>query len=225
MGVLKGSVKRFASAPGKPVPHIGWNTISVTKEDSPFIPKRDYQDSRLYFVHSYHGVRAEPAEEPRGGDWLLAEGKYCGDTFVAAVSNGSNVVATQFHPEKSGATGLSLMDNFLSSGGDASTDNLRRSAGAIGNGEGDLSLAKRVIACLDVRSNDNGDLVVTKGDQYDVRENNNGDDSGDVRNLGKPVELATKYFRWGADEVTFLNITGELGDRIPLFPPLTLIPL
>jgi glutamine amidotransferase/cyclase len=40
---------------------------------------------------------------------------------------------------------------------------------------------KRVIACLDVRANDNGDLVVTKGDQYDVR------GGGDVRNLGKPV--------------------------------------
>jgi glutamine amidotransferase/cyclase len=53
-----------------------------------------------------------------------------------------------------------------------------------------------------VRSNDQGDLVVTKGDQYDVRE------SGEVRNLGKPVELASRYFEEGADEITFLNITG-----------------
>jgi glutamine amidotransferase/cyclase len=58
------------------------------------------------------------------------------------------------------------------------------------------------VACLDVRSNDYGDLVVTKGDQYDVREN------GDVRNLGKPVELARTYYEQGADEITFLNITG-----------------
>lgn len=63
-------------------------------------------------------------------------------------------------------------------------------------------LAKRIIACLDVRANDQGDLVVTKGDQYNVRE------SGHVRNLGKPVELAGRYFEEGADEVTFLNITG-----------------
>jgi glutamine amidotransferase/cyclase len=62
-------------------------------------------------------------------------------------------------------------------------------------------LARRVIACLDVRSNDAGDLVVTKGDQYDVRE------QGEVRNLGKPVELAARYYREGADEITFLNIT------------------
>jgi glutamine amidotransferase/cyclase len=63
-------------------------------------------------------------------------------------------------------------------------------------------LAKRIIACLDVRSNDQGDLVVTKGDQYDVREN------GIVRNLGQPVELARRYYDEGADEITFLNITG-----------------
>ena len=48
-------------------------------------------------------------------------------------------------------------------------------------------LAKRIIACLDVRANDAGDLVVTKGDRYDVRE------AGTVRNLGKPVELARRY--------------------------------
>ena len=63
-------------------------------------------------------------------------------------------------------------------------------------------IARRVIACLDVRSNDAGDLVVTKGDQYDVRE------EGEVRNLGKPVELAERYYQEGADEITFLNITG-----------------
>ena len=63
-------------------------------------------------------------------------------------------------------------------------------------------LAKRIIACLDVRTNDRGDLVVTKGDQYDVRE------KGDVRNLGKPVDLARRYYEEGADEITFLNITG-----------------
>ncbi|KAE9458260.1 hypothetical protein C3L33_09839, partial [Rhododendron williamsianum] len=70
-----------------------------------------------------------------------------------------------------------------------------------------------VIACLDVRTNDEGDLVVTKGDQYDVRENTK---ENEVRNLGKPVDLAGKYYRDGADEISFLNITGfrdfPLGD-------------
>jgi glutamine amidotransferase/cyclase len=68
--------------------------------------------------------------------------------------------------------------------------------------DGPTRLAKRIIACLDVRANDQGDLVVTKGDQYDVRE------AGQVRNLGKPVELARRYYEEGADEITFLNITG-----------------
>lgn len=75
-------------------------------------------------------------------------------------------------------------------------------------------LARRVIACLDVRANDQGDLVVTKGDQYDVRDKSTAE--GDVRNLGQPVDLAGRYFDEGADEVSFLNITGfrdfPLGD-------------
>ncbi|VAI07585.1 unnamed protein product [Triticum turgidum subsp. durum] len=103
--------------------------------------------------------------------------------------------AVQFHPEKSGATGLSIFEKFLSPNSSGAKAPAHRKAS---------KLAKRVIACLDVRSNDNGDLVVTKGDQYDVR------------NLGKPVELASQYYIDGADEVSFLNITGfrafPLGD-------------
>jgi len=77
-------------------------------------------------------------------------------------------------------------------------------------------VSKRVIACLDVRSNDEGDLVVTKGDQYDVREapaaaedtaSEAAGARGAVRNLGKPVALAKRYYDEGADEITFLNIT------------------
>jgi imidazole glycerol-phosphate synthase len=85
------------------------------------------------------------------------------------------------------------------------------------------TLVKRIVVALDVRTNDHGDLVVTKGDQYDVRERNEStisDDSGDatanaatnrtkgsVRNLGKPVALASRYYQEGADEIAFLNIT------------------
>jgi glutamine amidotransferase/cyclase len=227
LGLVEGTIQKFSARQGKPVPHIGWNTIQVLK-DSPYIPRDEFEQARLYFVHSYHGVQANtgPAmKKPKGKeeDWLLAQCDYLGDKpFVAAVGNGSNVMATQFHPEKSGDIGLSLMDNFLSAD---------HQAAAAGDGFGSFAqkkkeeqktqeeeeeetLAKRVIACLDVRSNDNGDLVVTKGDQYDVRDSDS--EENEVRNLGKPVELATKYFKWGADEVTFLNITGfrdfPLGD-------------
>lgn len=71
----------------------------------------------------------------------------------------------------------------------------------------DQGLTRRIIACLDVRTNDQGDLVVTKGDQYDVRENKIGVTGGQVRNLGKPVDMARKYYEQGADEIIFLNIT------------------
>lgn len=69
------------------------------------------------------------------------------------------------------------------------------------------NLVKRVVVALDVRSNDDGDLVVTKGDMYDVRELNEGKGRGGVRNLGKPVALAKRYYQEGADEIAFLNIT------------------
>jgi glutamine amidotransferase/cyclase len=115
-----------------------------------------------------------------------------GSEFVSSIQKG-NIIATQFHPEKSGASGLRFLENFLDSGTEAMTP-VRTAA--------KTSLAKRIVACLDVRSNDQGDLVVTKGDQYDVRED------GAVRNLGLPVDLAERYYQDGADEITFLNITG-----------------
>ncbi len=72
-----------------------------------------------------------------------------------------------------------------------------------------FGLSKRIVACLDVRTNDDGDLVVTKGDQYNVRESSQlqANVAGTVRNLGKPVELACRYYEEGADEICFLNIT------------------
>jgi glutamine amidotransferase/cyclase len=113
-------------------------------------------------------------------------------TTISSIQK-NNIIATQFHPEKSGSAGLHILKNFLETGAEQA-----RPASVAES----TKLAKRIIACLDVRSNDQGDLVVTKGDQYDVREN------GDVRNLGKPVELAKRYYMEGADEITFLNITG-----------------
>ena len=115
-----------------------------------------------------------------------------GCEFVSSIQKG-NIMATQFHPEKSGRAGLRLLQNFLKHPAEpVSVVQTSRKT----------TLAKRIVACLDVRSNDQGDLVVTKGDQYDVRED------GHVRNLGQPVELARRYYQEGADEITFLNITG-----------------
>lgn len=185
LGILKGQVKRFPSSELS-VPQIGWNGIKLQKSCSMF---RDYQEEKLYFVHSYHGCVEDVPDQ-----WLLATSDY-GVEFVSAVCKG-NVAACQFHPEKSGMSGLAILRRFLE---DEQITVTSLQAPFVSE---KTELAKRVIACLDVRSNDQGDLVVTKGDQYDVRED------GEVRNLGKPVELAQRYFAEGADEITFLNITG-----------------
>lgn len=194
LGVIPGVVRRFDSSNGLIVPHIGWNALQITK-DTPLLQGADGQ--HVYFVHSYHIL---PSDANR--DWISSICNY-GDSFISSISMG-NVQAVQFHPEKSGATGLSILKNFLSPNSSGTKVPARRKAS---------KLAKRVIACLDVRSNDKGDLVVTKGDQYDVRDHTS---SKEVRNLGKPVDLASQYYIDGADEVSFLNITGfrdfPLGD-------------
>jgi len=186
LGIIPGRVKRFL-LPELSVPHIGWNGVVPRKAS---VLWEGYQGEKFYFVHSFH---AQPTPENR--EWLLATTTY-GVEFASAVQKG-NVAAVQFHPEKSGEPGLTLLKNFLAGGRLDQGD-----PAIVVRGERETRLAKRIIACLDVRSNDAGDLVVTKGDQYDVRER------GEVRNLGKPVELAKRYYQEGADEITFLNITG-----------------
>jgi len=180
LGFVSGSVKRFAI--DLSVPHIGWNGLSIKQPSGIFKGLRG--DEKFYFVHSYHVA-------PEDDTLVLTTTDYSYE-FVSSIQKG-NVVATQFHPEKSGSTGLRILKNFLESGTEKTIPPQ--------NPKG-TCLAKRIIACLDVRSNDQRDLVVTKGDQYDVRE------KGIVRNLGMPVELARRYYEEGADEITFLNITG-----------------
>lgn len=180
LSIIPGAVRRFTV--DLAVPHIGWNGIKVTKPSRLFNGMQG--DEKFYFVHSYHVA-------PASGESVLTTTDY-GYEFVSAIQMG-NIIATQFHPEKSGRAGLALLENFLAD---------TREAVIPRTCPDKTELAKRIIACLDVRTNDRGDLVVTKGDQYDVREN------GDVRNLGKPVELAGRYYEEGADEITFLNITG-----------------
>jgi len=184
LSIIPGRVGRFDES-ALSVPQIGWNGVNL-RQESPLFQR--YQGEKFYFVHSYRAM-ADPANL----EWVLSTTDY-GEEFISSVQKG-NVVACQFHPEKSGAAGLKILNNFLGA---------ERLAGrriSVPPAQ-PTRLAKRIIACLDVRTNDAGDLVVTKGDQYDVRE------KGEVRNLGKPVDLASRYYEEGADEITFLNITG-----------------
>ena len=180
LNFLKGRVQRFKTSLA--VPHIGWNGVNIRQESPVF--DHVTMDTKFYFVHSYHIISEDPSA-------VLTTTNYDYE-FVSSVQKG-HIIGTQFHPEKSGKSGIKLLENFI-----LKTDLKARKPVDI-KGKG---LSKRIIACLDVRANDPGDLVVTKGDQYDVRQ------EGEVRNLGKPVELAKRYYEEGADEITFLNITG-----------------
>ncbi|KAI4597486.1 Histidine biosynthesis bifunctional protein hisB [Pestalotiopsis sp. 9143b] len=190
LGLIDGKLDRFDDS-DKAVPHIGWNSANSSSKSLYDLRP----DSKYYYVHTYKYPYVKGELEGQG--WTVATGTYGSETFVGAVAK-DNILVTQFHPEKSGVAGLRVLKSFLTGEG----------ANTLGQVVGGLEptggLTKRVIACLDVRTNDQGDLVVTKGDQYDVREKADG---GDVRNLGKPVEMAKKYYEQGADEVTFLNIT------------------
>ena len=198
-GFVPGRLTKFSDA-GKSVPHIGWNSANTANaRDTPlesFYGLRP--DSKYYYVHSYAAPYTPGVLEKSG--WKIATARYGDEEFVGAVGK-DNVFATQFHPEKSGVAGLRVIKAFLEGRSAELLDESGSAARVQREG-----LTRRIIACLDVRTNDAGDLVVTKGDQYDVREKGTGT-GGQVRNLGKPVEIAKKYYEQGADEITFLNIT------------------
>ena len=104
LGVLKGECVRFdvdQPTTGLKVPHMGWNQLAF-KTDSPLT--RGLADGcNVYFVHGYHVVPTDPN--------VIATTTDYGRPFVSSVWN-NNVVATQFHPEKSQAVGLTLLKNF-----------------------------------------------------------------------------------------------------------------
>ena len=103
LGLIKGSVKpiRGVVANDLKVPHIGWNALSFGGKASPlfrYVKEGDF----VYFVHSFYGADCTES--------VIATTEY-GATLTAAVANG-NVFGTQFHPEKSGNVGLSILRAF-----------------------------------------------------------------------------------------------------------------
>lgn len=105
LGILPGRVVRFQPQDRyDKVPQMGWNAVHLRRPDHPVL--RGIADgSEFYFVHTYY-------PDPSAPDCRLGETSYAGATF-AAVTGRDNLVATQFHPERSGRIGMKLLANFL----------------------------------------------------------------------------------------------------------------
>lgn len=102
LGIFKGIIKRIPNGEGLKIPHMGWNSIDIVKNDKLFNGVDN--GSYFYFVHSYY----LDAEEK---DIVSTQTEY-GVKIDASVSR-DNIYATQFHPEKSGEIGLKLLGNFI----------------------------------------------------------------------------------------------------------------
>jgi glutamine amidotransferase len=103
LGLFAGTVRRFPEGSGLKVPQIGWNTLTLAQSGAPLlagVAEAEY----AYFVHSYYVVPRDPS--------LVALETTYGLTFAAAIVRG-NLIATQFHPEKSQRAGLKLLQNFV----------------------------------------------------------------------------------------------------------------
>lgn len=104
LGLLPGTIEPFAFRnPTVKVPHMGWNTMEQPHPHPMLagIPS----SSAFYFVHSYYAAPACPSD-------IAGTTEYADFRFTSAVSRGS-LFATQFHPERSGKTGLQILRNFL----------------------------------------------------------------------------------------------------------------
>jgi glutamine amidotransferase len=110
LDIISGTVKWIP--PGVKRPQMQWNKLSFSQPDDPMFEGELLRDSPngswVYFVHSLHGVPMDPS--------LVAATCDYGVTLNAAFRQ-DNVFATQFHPEKSGASGLALLDNFVKAAG------------------------------------------------------------------------------------------------------------
>jgi glutamine amidotransferase len=101
LGLMPGRVIRFPPAEGLKIPHMGWNTLRIHRL-APLLRGLE-RDPSVYFVHSYHAVPANPED-------LAAEADY--PTPFAAMVWRDNLMACQFHPEKSQRVGLAMYRNF-----------------------------------------------------------------------------------------------------------------
>jgi glutamine amidotransferase len=103
LSILKGDIRKIPDCEGLKIPHMGWNSLSIKPGTRLFhgIPEHSY----VYFVHSYY-LKAKNENE-------VAATTHYGTLIHASVEK-ENIFACQFHPEKSGDVGLSILKNFAS---------------------------------------------------------------------------------------------------------------
>lgn len=104
LGIIPGTVKRFRSEPGITIPHMGWNQLAMTQPTCSLwndLPT----DPWLYFVHSYYAAPTDLGVQ-------AATTTHGSQTVTVAVAR-DNLMAVQFHPEKSSTAGLRILSNFV----------------------------------------------------------------------------------------------------------------
>jgi len=106
LGIVPGMVRRFRYEPGITIPHMGWNQLQLSQPKLPLwnqLPENPW----VYFVHSFYADPADPSA-------IAATTTHGSQTVTAAIAR-DNLMAVQFHPEKSADTGLKLLANFVAS--------------------------------------------------------------------------------------------------------------
>ena len=126
LGLLPGTIRKLPA--GVPLPHIGWNRLHDERPHPLLegVPAGSY----FYFVHSFAPFDTARGEPPREGAGGICLARATHGAAFAAVAGSGRVLGTQFHPEKSGRVGLTLLNNFLEMADAAAADRPRRSSTA-----------------------------------------------------------------------------------------------
>ena len=104
LGIFPGTIRKFKREPGITIPHMGWNQLRLTQPECPIF-KDVPPEAWVYFVHSFYAAPSDPSINAA----TITHGS---QTVTAAVAKG-NLMAMQFHPEKSSTAGLQILSNFV----------------------------------------------------------------------------------------------------------------
>ena len=105
LGIVKGQIRKIPKLSDQRIPHVGWCELLPTRKNS--LLKEDELNNWVYFVHSYHAV-------PLKTNLITANVSYSSEKLTAMIEQ-DNLLACQFHPEKSGKTGEKLLRRWVKS--------------------------------------------------------------------------------------------------------------